>query len=284
MTTEQPTRRRRAAVVPAPEGGDPWKLAPESQGGIDAPPGTDEQAADEAAEAKASPKRRGRDAALATAAQLKKELDTGARETGLVTSAQAVRGDANPFGALPAPGPGYDRITERVFDLPDPDAEYDDLEQALVLGTRTYESVSDALDRAEDNARRAHRLYVNARVDAERFNIDADVIESAMRTQAVAELQREKDAGIRTKTITESDTASKVAAMFPDEYRDLAERKVKSRKMVEHLEVFAKLWGSRCYSLSKMLESKRLESLPPTWRLACSGRQPTPHNHKDHTQ
>jgi hypothetical protein len=267
MTTEQPTtRRRRAEVVPAPEGGDPWKLAPESQrvngAGIDAPPGTvpgdpgtDEQAADEAAEAK--PARRGRSAALATSAQLAKEIDKSTREAGLVTSAQAVRGDANPFGALPGPGPGYDRITERVFNLPDPDAEYEDLEQALVLGTRTYESVSEALDRAEDNARRAHRLYVNARVDAERFNIDADVIESAMRTQAVGELQREKDAGVRTKTITETDTASKVAAMFPDEYRDLAERKVKSRKMVEHMEVFAKLWSSRCSSLSKMLESKR---------------------------
>lgn len=190
-------------------------------------------------------------------AALKRELDQNARESALEVSAQAARGDATPFGALPTSGAGYDRIIERVFDMPDPDGEYDELERALVLGTRTYESVSDALDHAEDNARRAHRLYVNARVDAERFNIDADVIESAMRTQAVGELQREKDAGVRTKAITEADTTSKVAALFPDEYRDLAERKVKSRKMIEHLEVFAKLWGSRCYSLSKMLESKR---------------------------
>jgi hypothetical protein len=163
----------------------------------------------------------------------------------------------SPFGAMPGHGPGFARITETIFDLPDPAAEYADLEAALQLGTKSLDSITDALDRAEDNARRAHRLYVCARVDAERFNLDADVIEAAMRTQAVAELQREKDSGLRTKQITDGDTTAKVAVMYPDEHRDLSERRIKSRKMVEHLEAFASLWRSRCYSLAKMLESKR---------------------------
>lgn len=164
---------------------------------------------------------------------------------------------ARAFGAMPMAGDGFAQITERVFDMPDPDAEYAELEGALQLGTQTADSIVSALDRAEDHARRAHRLYVCARVDSERFNLDADVIESAMRTQAVSELQREKDSGVRTKQITDGDTTAKIAAMFPDEHRDLAERRVKSRKMVDHLEAFAQLWRSRCYSLSKMLESRR---------------------------
>jgi len=188
-------------------------------------------------------------------AELKRELDKNTRELGIERSAGSIRGDAP--GGMPTHGKGYADIVERVFDLPDPEAEYDTLEKALKLGTQAFDSISSALDSAEDNARRAHRLYVNARVDAERFNIDAEVIEAAMRTNAIAELQREKDAGHRSKAITDSDTSAKVAAMFPDEFRDLAERKVKSRKMVEHLEAFAGLWRSRCYSLSKMLESKR---------------------------
>lgn len=175
---------------------------------------------------------------------------------GVLASASQARGE-KPAYDLPAAGPGYDRIVERVFNLPDPEAEYEALEKALQLGTQAYESIAAALDGAEDHARRAHRLYVCARADSERFNLDAEVIEAAMRSEAVGELQREKDAGVRTKTITEADTAGKVAALFPDEHRDLSERRLKVRKTVEHLESFAGLWRSRCFSLAKMLESKR---------------------------
>jgi len=184
------------------------------------------------------------------------DADSTTREVGIVQSAQAVRGES-PFSEVPVLSGGYQRIKETIFHLPDPESEYADLERALVLGTQQFDSVSAALDRAEDNARRAHRLYVCARVEAERFTADADVVEGAMRAQAVAELQREKDAGLRTKQITDSDTTAKLAALFPDEWRDLQARKVESRKMLEHLERFADLWRSRCYSLSKLLESRR---------------------------
>jgi hypothetical protein len=158
---------------------------------------------------------------------------------------------------MPAMGNGFERIKDTVFNMPDPDSEYADLEAALVMGNQQFDNVSTALDKAEDNARRAHRLYICARVEAEKFNIDADIVEGAMRAQAVSELQREKDAGIRTKQITDADTTAKLAALFPDEWRDLQERRIESRKMVEHLERFADLWRSRCYSLAKMLESRR---------------------------
>lgn len=254
-----PPRRRRTAAIPSPA----EDTAP--RGALYSPPDEPEAAPWGLGPAPAAPvvpapsqgpSRASARVARADAADINHAMRVG----GLTKSAAEVRGDAldgTLFGALPTPGPGFDRVTERVFNQPDPDAEYEQLETALRLGTQAFDSITAALDGAEDNARRAHRLFVCARVDAERFTIDAEVIEAAMRTEAVAQLQREKDAGTRTKQITEGDIAAKVAAMFPDEHRDLAERKVKSRKMIEHLEAFAGLWRSRCYSLAKMLESKR---------------------------
>jgi hypothetical protein len=251
----EPARRRRSAPesplpAPGPTHADPWGLSTPGEP-LDAPPAPRNLSRREAAREQAAA-----DATVAAA--------------GIVAPATRARGDAppSPFGALPDPGPGFGRITERVFNLPDPEREYAALELALQLGTNAADSIAAALDAAEDNARRAHRLFVCARVDAERFSLDADVIDAAMRTQAVAELQREKDSGLRTKAITEGDTAAKVAAMFPDEYRDLAERRIKSRKMVEHLEAFAGLWRSRCYSLATMLQSRRLDSYRLTVRPA----------------
>lgn len=255
-TPPAPARRRRASAAtepgpaaPAaspPTSGDPWGLARPGEP-VDAPL---------APPPEPGPARLSRKAK----AEADREADRVVGAAGIVQSASAARGEAraaSPFGAMPQPGPGYDRITERIFDLPDPDAEYEELERALSLGTREHDSVFEALDRAQHNARRAHRLYVCARVDAERFNLDADVVEAAMRTQALHALEQDKLAGVRTKQITDADVGAKIAALFPDEHRDLAERRIKSRKMLEQLETFAKLWSSRCYSLASMLDSQR---------------------------
>lgn len=185
-----------------------------------------------------------------------READAVTRDAGLVTTAPAQR--TTPFnGPLPEQAGGYARITERVFALPDPDTEYDALERALVLGTREYDSITDAVDTAEDNARRAHRLFVAAKLDYERFCADAEVIDGAMRSEATAELQAEKESGARTKQITDADVKAKCAAMFPDEFRDLAEKRTAAKLAVEHLERFADLWSSRCRSLGGMLASRR---------------------------
>lgn len=191
-----------------------------------------------------------------TEAAIRRHDDAMARDVGLVTTAPEQK--ASPFaGPMPVQAPGFGRITERVFDMPDPDAEYAVLEKALMLGKLETDSLASALDRAEDNARRAHRLYVAAKLDLERFTADAGLIEGAIRTEAAAELQREKDAGTRTKQITDADVTAKSAALFPDEWRDLAEKKVAAKLAVEHLERFADLWVSRCRSLGGLLASRR---------------------------
>ena len=174
----------------------------------------------------------------------------------LVKPASVERGDEVRVNG-PTLSEGFERIQTRVFDLPDPDSEYRSLEKALMLGTQQFDSITAALDQAEDNARRAHRLYVNARVDAERFGIEADVVEGGLWSLASAELQREKDSGARTKQITDGDVKSRVSTMFPDQWRELQEKRIKTRKMMEHLERIADLWKTRCYSLAAMLASKR---------------------------
>lgn len=252
----EPTRRRRA-VAPAPEEQqptavqpaepDPWGLGIESSEAPAAP-------AVAMAPPRVSARARREDA---------RDVDQAMRIGGIEKSASEMRGGATqlrktvPDAERVSASDGFERITTRVFDLPNPEAEFDELERALKLGVQAYDAIAIAVDSAEDNARRAHKLYVCARADAERFNIDATIVEAAMRTEALAELQRERDSGTRTKQITDSDIASKIAAMFPDEHRDLAEKRIKNRKMIEHLEAFAGLWRSRCYTLAKILESKR---------------------------
>lgn len=249
MSEGMVARRRRAATEqPAQAEPDPWGL------------GTEQQAAPvQQAEPRMSARARREDA---------RDVDQAMRIGGIEKSASEVRGAPQhahpsrlqrlvPIADQLSASDCFQRITARVFDLPDPAAEYDELERALKLGVTSYETIALAVDAAEDNARRAHRLYVCARVDAERFNIDSGIVEAAMRTEASAELQRERDSGSRTKQITEGDIAAKIASLFPDEHRDLSEKRIKNRKMVEHLEAFAGLWRSRCYTLAKILESKR---------------------------
>jgi hypothetical protein len=191
----------------------------------------------------------------ASAAAVHSDADELTRAAGIVVTAPAQR--ASPVNGTAAQSPAFQRITERVFDLPDPDGEYVELEAALTLGTSEFDSITKAVDAAEDDARRAHRLYVNAKLDYERFVADALLIEGAIRTEASASLQAEKDSGQRTKQITNADVLAKSAALFPDEWRDLAEKKVRAKLAVEHLERFADLWVGRCRSLGGMLASKR---------------------------
>ncbi len=161
------------------------------------------------------------------------------------------------LAAGPVHGRGYDRIVERVFDLPDPDDEYRALEAALVVGDREHDSLAAALDRAEDNARRAHRLYVAAKLDRDRYEADAEVVTAALREQATDVLQQQKAAGLRSKAITDADVLAQCAAMHPDEWRDIVDRRSRARLTVEHLERLADLWVSRCRSLTALLSARR---------------------------
>lgn len=187
--------------------------------------------------------------------QAEQALTGAMRDAGLEEPAHPEDADSPVNGPMPRMGKGFSRIEETVFNLPDPMAEYDRLEKALELGPSrgTEAFVKASLDKAERNALAAYQLYVNSKVDLERFTRDADLVESALWAQATRELQTEKDAGMRSKQITDKDVTLKVTMLHPDTWADLQERRTKASKTVDLLEQLADLWRSRCRSLASIL-------------------------------
>jgi hypothetical protein len=160
------------------------------------------------------------------------------------------------LAALPELGVAFTHIRESTFSLADPEGEFRYLESRLALTEAlTPGNLQSALNIAEDCARRAHRLYVVARADFERFEIECEAIVEGMRSEANRELQAEKDRKERSKAITDADIRGRAAILFPDEWALVSERKVKAQGMLDHLKRFADLWQQRCYSLSTMLNA-----------------------------
>ena len=164
----------------------------------------------------------------------------------------------SPTNSVPSMSPEYERVIDNVFAPVDPERDYEKLERDLALREAlTPGALSAALNLSEDNARIAHRLYVAAKLDFERFEAESDAVRGALRDAAVAELQKEKDAGQRSKAITETDTNERAATMFPDEWRDIQGRRAPASGALEHLKRRADLWQARCYSLGTMLNAGR---------------------------
>lgn len=161
------------------------------------------------------------------------------------------------FDDLPIMSAPWMRIQEMTIDeLPDPEAEHGELQEALRLTSAlTPGNLEQALNGAEDNARRAHKLYICARVDYERFELEMTPVVEAMREAANRDLQGEKDRKERSKTITDADVRGRASVLFPDEWHLVHERRVRAEAMMDTLKHFADLWKQRCYSLSTMLHS-----------------------------
>jgi hypothetical protein len=157
---------------------------------------------------------------------------------------------------LPEMKLSFTRIVESVFTLHDPNGEYKHLEESISLREAlTPNALMTALNDAEDNARRAHKLYVVARADYERFERECEPIVESMRDASNRELQSEKDAKLRSKAITDADVRGRAATMFPDEWKRIDARRIKADGMLEHLKALAELWKNRCYSLNGMLNA-----------------------------
>lgn len=155
--------------------------------------------------------------------------------------------------------PGMERIVETYFEVADSKKEHDELVRALQLGEGHTDrgAIRQALDAAQDRARRAHRLYCAACIERARYTIDAEVVMAAMRAQAHQELEDEKATGDRKKAITDTDVRDKVAASHPKEVRDLGVREVAVRCLEDDLKNLSRLWSSRVSSLEAMLASSR---------------------------
>jgi hypothetical protein len=124
-----------------------------------------------------------------------------------------------------------------------------------------YGTVMRRLDEAEDNARKAHRLWVTARAERDRYEMDAQVIEGALRDRAIALLNAdradEKVATGKSKTITEADVKLKIASQFHDEWSSLENDRSRLKLTVEHFEHQVGNWASRCRSLQTIASKLR---------------------------
>lgn len=153
----------------------------------------------------------------------------------------------------------FEAIVARVFQI-DALPEFERLQRELRIGedkNRDYASLSNALDKSEDNARVAHKLYVNARVEDEKLRLDVEAIRGRLHEDALLELEAEKEGGTRKKAITNDDVRQRAMANHPVEYKDGELRLVRSRKMVEHVEQLAMLAKSRCETLRTMMTTLR---------------------------
>lgn len=188
-----------------------------------------------------------------------------------MSNADRSQAKATPFGSpqgetvvrspdadrLPTIGRHFDEVTEKLFDsVGDPRESYRQLEEDLSLKKALTPGVlQQALNFSEDNARKAHAMYVVARAEYTTFEAEMDAVVEAMRDTATAALQDEKDKKQRSKAITDADVRGRAATMFPDEWTRAVERRAKGASMLDHLKRLADLWQNRCYSLSTMLNA-----------------------------
>lgn len=157
---------------------------------------------------------------------------------------------------LPILSAPWMKIQERTFSLSDPENEHKDLETQLRLtDALTPGRLQEALNRAEDNARRAHKLYIVAQFEYESFELEMKPVIEAMRQSANTDLQGEKDRKERSKAITDADITGRASVLFPDEWIVVQQRTIKAALMMSHLKIFADVWKQRCFSISSMLNA-----------------------------
>lgn len=155
--------------------------------------------------------------------------------------------------------PAFERILTATFSA-NPWREYEEVEASLRVGGRgytDYDTLMAALNDAETNARRAHKLYCAAREEQERYELDAREIEGAARRVCVRELEAEKASGQRAKAITNDDVESRMFERYPDEYKNLQHNRLRYRKMVEDVQHLVEMSNNRCRSLQSMVSKVR---------------------------
>lgn len=151
--------------------------------------------------------------------------------------------------------PDYARIVETVY-AADAFRDYDDLERHLEVGEGRgdHATLREHLDKAEARARRAHRIYLGAKIEQVRWENAQKKVSAAMRAKAREALEGDE---ARTKRITNDDVDAKVVEMFPDEAAHQEEARAKLKGVVESMEHLVSRWNSKCGDLRTLLETLR---------------------------
>lgn len=166
-----------------------------------------------------------------------------------------------PFeGDIPRLPGAYQSIVTSTFTIPEPMELYSQIEAGIKPIKASKLSIGellDKLDEAQEIARLARQLYVNTKATVESVEIDMNVIVSAMRDVATTVLEREKEAGIRKKTITEADVLGAVQTRYPDEWKTTQERLTKGRLTVSYIENLCERAAERARDLRVIVGNSR---------------------------
>lgn len=160
-------------------------------------------------------------------------------------------GGAREADEVPKPRAGFAKVVETVFAVEIRVEEYQRLERELSLSDASNPVViRSALNRAQQNASEAHRLYIVAKVEYEIFEAECQKYLAPMREQAIRELKAEPNSS--KKGITETDVETRMLSLFHDQVIREKERREKSAKTVSHLYRLAELWKERAFTLNAM--------------------------------
>jgi len=149
---------------------------------------------------------------------------------------------------------GFQTIVTDLFDSGyDVKKEWDDVRAGLeITDALTPERLKRAANGQEKIADRAHQLYIVAKVEVLAYIRETEATFGAIRTSATQLLEVEKVNKTRTKQITDADVKAEAARSYPDDWRDICERREKAEAMLKHIENLAALARSRCYTVSNM--------------------------------
>ena len=155
---------------------------------------------------------------------------------------------------LPDLSPAMGRMVETTFEMVDPAGTYDELIAALNKrrDALTPGTIRSQLADAARLYREAHRLYIVARHDQERFDNEHTIVFATLREEAKTELEAEKSVGKLKKTITDADVVARMSRMYPDEYAEMQDRAIRARKMVEHLKHLVDVFKNRMRALATL--------------------------------
>lgn len=158
---------------------------------------------------------------------------------------------------------GFENVVDSIFSF-NPDEAYAEVMASLELSqsaSRTdYGDLVNALDAAEETARKALQLVANAKVAGENYQNDIKVLESQLHEQAVEELMakfNDPDDDTVTKKPTIADIEAYKIANYHDEWHAMKERTSKSKRTVEYLEGLASVSAQRARDLRQMVASCR---------------------------
>jgi len=117
--------------------------------------------------------------------------------------------------------------------------------------------LTKALDDARDLSSEAHGLFVTAQLEGKRWELANEATFAAMWNEAVAALEHEREAKIRSKAITDTDVRSKVSTLYPDEWAAQEMQREKVKLTVDRMRQLAKDAGDKADDIKIMLTRLR---------------------------